>query len=151
MKSLRHRVGVGIAAAILASALVATAQPQEKNPKDKEKDQDKRPRLTLTARPPLGMAPQKVYLTAELVGGPNDAEDFYCPSIQWEWGDGTESESSVDCEPYEPGKSSIKRRWTVEHIFNAGSHRVVLRLKKGDKAITQATVMVEIRPGLRDL
>jgi len=36
-------------------------------------------------------------------------------------------------------------------VFQRGSYHVVLRLKKRDKAITQATVIVEIRPGLRDL
>jgi hypothetical protein len=36
-------------------------------------------------------------------------------------------------------------------LFQRGSYHVVLRLKKRDKAITQATVIVEIRPGLRDL
>jgi hypothetical protein len=67
---------------MLAGAVAVAARPQDKTSKDKDKDQDKRPRLTLTARPPLGMAPQKVSLTAELIGGPNDAEDFYCPSIE---------------------------------------------------------------------
>jgi hypothetical protein len=151
MKSRRHLIGALITSAMLAGAVAVAARPQDKGSRDKEKDQDKRPRLTLTARPPLGMAPQKVSLTAELIGGPNDAEDFYCPSIEWDWGDGTMSESTVDCEPYEPGKSEIKRRWTVDHVFRAGYYHVVLRLKKRDKAITQATVIVEVRPGLRDL
>jgi hypothetical protein len=146
----RHRlVGAGIASLMLAVALAAIPHAQDKASKDK--DQDKRPQLKLTARPPIGMAPQKVVLTVEIVGGPDDAEDFYCPTVEWDWGDLTKSESSADCEPYEPGKSSIKRRWTVEHVFQRGSHHVVLRLKKRDKAITQATVTVEIRPGLRDL
>lgn len=145
--SHRHLAGAAIASLILASTLVAVTHGQDKG----SKDQDKRPQLKLTARPPLGMAPQKVVLTAEIVGGPDDAEDFYCPTVEWDWGDLTQSESTADCEPYQPGKSSIKRRWTVEHVFQRGSYHVVLRLKKRDKAITQATVIVEIRPGLRDL
>ena len=103
---------------MLAAAFAAVAHAQDKASKDKE--QDKRPQLKLTARPPLGMAPQKVVLTAEIVGGPDDAEDFYCPTVEWDWGDLTTSESTADCEPYEPGKSSIKRRWTVEHVFQTG-------------------------------
>ena len=141
-------VGAVLASLMLASALASITQAQDKPP---NKDQDKRPQLKLTARPPIGMAPQKVVLTAEIVGGPDDAEDFYCPTVEWEWGDLTTSESTADCEPYQPGKTSIKRRWTVEHVFQRGSFHVVLRLKKRDKAITQATVIVEIRPGLRDL
>ena len=151
MKSQRRPAAAAVVYFILTSALAHAGQPQDKTSKDKDKDQDKRPRLTLTAKPPIGMSPQKVLLTAEILGGPNDSEDFYCPTIEWDWGDGTQSESTSDCEPYEPGKSSIKRRFTLEHVFRAGQHRVVLRLKKRDKSITQATVMVEIRPGLRDL
>ena len=147
MKS--HRlVSASIASLVLAAALAAGAQPQDKS---KDSAQDKRPQLKLSARPPLGMAPLKVVLTADLQGGPNDSEEFYCPTVEWEWGDGTQSESTVDCDPYEPGKSEIKRRWTVEHVFRAGQYHVVLRLKKHDKAITQASVSLEVRPGLRDL
>jgi hypothetical protein len=145
MKS-RRLAGAGIASLLLAAALVAVTYAQDKAP-----TQEKRPQLKLTARPPLGMAPQKVVLTAEILGGPDDSEDFYCPTIEWDWGDDTKSESTADCDPYEPGKSSIKRRWTVDHVFRAGRYTVVLRLKKRDKSITQATVSIEIRPGLRDL
>jgi hypothetical protein len=148
MKIHRQFVGAGLMSLMLAAALAA-AGSQDKPSKDKELE--KRPQLKLTARPPIGMAPQKVSLTAEIVGGPDDSEDFYCPTIEWDWGDLTRSESTADCDPYEPGKSAIKRRWTVEHVFLAGYHAVVLRLKKHDKVIAQATVRVEIRPGLRDL
>ena len=61
------------------------------------------------------------------------------------------SESTSDCQPYEPGKSEIRRRYVTEHIFSAGNYRVVLRLKKRDKMVTSASVAVEIRPGIRDL
>ena len=90
-------------------------------------------------------------LTAELVGGDNDFEDFYCPAVEWEWGDGTKSESASDCAPYEPGKSEIKRRFTVEHVFQrAAMYRVTFRLKRHSKAVGFATVNVQIRPGLRE-
>jgi hypothetical protein len=149
MKSCRL-VGAGIASLTLAAALAVVGHAQDKA-KDKDNGSDRRPQLKLTARPPLGMAPLKVVLTADLLGGPNDSEEFYCPTVEWDWGDGTKSESTVDCDPYEPGKSEIKRRWTVEHVFSAGQYHVVMRLKKRDKAITQATVSLEVRPGLRDL
>jgi len=35
----------------------------------------------------------------------------------WEWGDGTESEATQDCDPYEPGTSTIKRRYTATHEY----------------------------------
>ena len=83
----------------------------------------------------IAMSPARVVLTAELVGGANDYEEFYCPTIEWDWGDGTQSESTSDCDPYEPGKSEIKRRFTVEHVFRAGAYRVSIRLKRHDKAV----------------
>lgn len=151
MKNHRRLLWAGVACLAFVAAAAAAAQPQDKASKDKDSDKDKRPKLTLTARPPIGMSPARIAITAELVGGPNDLEDFYCAATEWDWGDGTQSETTSDCEPYEAGKSLFKRRFTIEHIFRPGRFRVTLRLKKHDKAISSATVMVEVRPGIRDL
>ena len=153
MNNERRSLWSGVACLVVAAAITAGAQ-QDKSAKDKDKDapdKDKRPKLSLTARPPIAMSPAKVLLTAEITGGPDDFEEFYCPTIEWDWGDGTQSEMTRDCDPYEPGKSTFSRRFTVEHVFRAGHHRVSLRLKKHNKMITSATVVVEIRPGIRDL
>jgi hypothetical protein len=96
------------------------------------------------------MAPARIVLTAELNGGANDFEEFYCSGVEWEWGDGTKSESSSDCAPYEAGKSEIKRRYTVEHVFRAGVYRVMFHLKRHDKTVGNATINIQVRPGLRD-
>jgi len=146
MTNSRRLIAAGVVSFVLTGAMVAAQQPGKSS-----KDEDKRPSLKLTARPPLGMSPTRVVLTADLNGGPNDSEDYYCPTVEWDWGDGTTSESTTDCEPYEPGKSEIKRRYTIVHVFRAGNYRVALRLKKRDKMITSATVLVEIRPGLNEL
>jgi hypothetical protein len=138
-------------ASLMLSVAAGAAQQSNKSSKDKDQDKDNKPTLKLTARPPLGMSPARIVLTGDLTGGPNDAEDFYCPTIEWDWGDGTTSESTSDCEPYEAGKSEIRRRYTTEHVFQAGAYRVALRLKKRDKMVSSATVMVEVRPGIRDL
>jgi hypothetical protein len=121
----------------------------QKNDKDPGVDL-KRPKLTLKAQPIIAMSPARIVLTAELVGGPNDYEEYYCPGVEWDWGDGTQSESSNDCAPYEAGKSEIKRRFTTEHIFKAGMFRVAIRLKRREKSIALATVNIQVRPGLRD-
>jgi hypothetical protein len=82
-----------------------TRQKDDKDSKDgRDKDSNK-PKLTLKAQPMISMSPSKVTMRAELVGGANDYQDYYCPTIEWDWGDGTHSESTSDCEPYEPGKS----------------------------------------------
>jgi hypothetical protein len=111
-------------------------------------DRQARPRLTLRATPAVGIAPARVVLTAELQGGANDYQDYYCASVEWDWGDGTRSEASSDCDPYEAGKSEIRRRFTTDRTFRrAGTHRVVIRLKQRGKEVAAATVNVTIQPG----
>ncbi len=146
LTDLRRFAWAGVASMALGASLAA-AQKSD----DAKKDQDAaRPKLSLTARPVISMAPSRVVLTAEITGGPNDAEDYYCPSVEWDWGDGTQSESSADCPPYEAGKSEIKRRYTVEHVFRAGAYRVTLRLKQHERTMASAAVNIQVRPGLRD-
>jgi len=156
MRHLRRNAWIGAAFLVVSAMVVAAASAQkpDKNSKDSKEPQDpKRPKITLKAQPLIAMAPARVVLTAELVGGDDDFEDFYCPAIEWEWGDGTKSESSSDCAQYEPGKSEIKRRFTVEHMFRLGrpnGYRVTVHLKRRDKSVGAATVNVQVRPGLRD-
>jgi len=149
MSQRRPGAWTGLLSVVL-SATLATAAVGQKTDKDKENSDNKRPQVRLRAQPVIAMAPARVVLTAELVGGANDFEEFYCPTIEWEWGDGTQSESSSDCAPYEPGKSEIKRRYTVEHVFRAGVYRVMFHLKRRDKSVGAASVNIQVRPGLRD-
>jgi hypothetical protein len=68
--------------------------------------------------------------------------------VQWDWDDGTISENSEDCDPYEAGKSSIKRRYSGDHTFRlSGDYRVTFRLKQKDKVIASATTTLTVRPG----
>jgi hypothetical protein len=135
-----------IAAACLALAVPGGVLARQKTEKD-AKD-NPRPRINLRAQPVVGVSPARIVLTAELVGGSNDYEEYYCPTVSWEWGDDTKSESTVDCEPYEAGKSEIKRRFTIEHIFREpGARKVFFRLKRGNKEVAAAWVTVQVRPG----
>ena len=96
MRHLRRDAWTGAASLLVSAMLVAAASAQkpDKGSKDnKEPPDPKRPKITLRAQPLIAMAPARVVLTAELVGGDNDFEDFYCPAVEWEWGDGTKSES----------------------------------------------------------
>jgi len=138
-----------VGASCLLLTVAAAAAPQKDNAKDKDNDA-RRPKITLKAQPTISMAPSRVVLTAELVGGANDYEEYYCPTVEWDWGDGTQSETTTDCEPYEEGKSEIKRRYTVQHVFRTGAFKVMFRLKRRDKAIAAATVSIQVRPGLRE-
>jgi hypothetical protein len=115
----------------------------------REQGGNKKPSLSLKATPAVSFAPARIVVVAELKGGANDNEEFYCPVAEWEWGDLTTSTAEADCAPYEAGKSEIKRRYTVEHRFkDSGSFRIVLRLKKGDRVIAAANSLVQVRPGL---
>jgi hypothetical protein len=109
----------------------------------------KKPSLSLKASPTVSFAPARVVVVAEVKGGPEDFEEFYCPTVEWEWGDLTTSTVEADCEPYEAGKSAIKRRYTVEHRFkNPGSFKIILRLKKGNRVIASANSQIQVRAGL---
>ena len=109
---------------------------------------DKKPSLSLKATPPAGFAPLRVHLTVDVRGGANDYADFYCPTVQWDWDDGTISENSADCDPYEAGKSSIQRRYSADHTFRlSGDYRVTFRLKQKDKVIASATTTLTVRAG----
>jgi hypothetical protein len=121
--------------------------------------QNKKPSISVKANPPVGFAPLRVVVTAELKGGTNDFEDFYCASVEWDWGDDTKSESKTDCEPYEPGKSEIKRRFVQDHTYRelsrmGGSEfgaagptqfRVRFSLKQKNKVVGSGQTTVEIR------
>lgn len=110
-----------------------------------------KPSVTVKSTPVVGFSPARMVVTAELRGGDDDYQDFYCATVEWDWGDDTRSQAGADCEPYEAGKSTIKRRFTIDHVFNtAGDYRVEFRLKQKNKVVARGTTDVKIRPGIRD-
>jgi hypothetical protein len=110
---------------------------------------DKKPSLSLRATPPMGFSPLRVRLGVDVKGGSNDYADFYCASVEWDWGDGTMSENSSDCEPFEPGKSSIQRRFSAEHVYRGqGAYKVIFKLKQKDRVVGTASVTVQVRSGV---
>ena len=112
---------------------------------------DKKPSLSLKANPPAGFAPLRVHLTVDVKGGANDYADLYCPTVQWDWDDGTISENSEDCNPYEAGKSNITRRYSADHTFRlSGDYRLTFRLKQKDKVISSATTTLTVRAGANE-
>ena len=149
MNILRRFAWAGVPCLALATTLTAAAR--QKDDKDaKEEDATSVRRSRCARSPPSASRPSRVVLTAELVGGADDYQDFYCPTVEWEWGDGTSSESTSDCEPYEQGKSTIKRHFIISHVFRAGSYHVVFRLKHNEKSLAMANANVQVRPGLGD-
>jgi hypothetical protein len=133
------------AATILLSTGVSV--PAQSGDKD-EKKEPKRPSLSLKATPGTGMVPVRVSATAEFKGGDDDYQEYYCPAVEWNWGDGTVSETANDCDPYEAGVSQIRRRFTGSHTYKrAGAFRIVFRLKHRDKVLTSQTTLVRLLGG----
>lgn len=136
-----------IGAGCLAGAVSLAGNSDQKESKD-----PKKPSLAIRAAPAISFSPARVVITAELRGGAPDDPELYCPEIEWDWGDGTRSESTENCEPYEEGKSTVKRRWTITHTFETqGMYRVQLRLKRGTKTIVAGNNTVQVKPGVRDM
>jgi hypothetical protein len=131
-------------ALVLLASTVPSAQAEKEDPKK----EPKRPSLALKATPGTGMVPARISATAEFKGGDDDFQEYYCPSIEWNWGDGTVSEASNDCEPYEAGVSQIRRRYSQSHTYKRpGAFRIVFRLKNRDRILTSQTTTVRLLGG----
>ena len=114
-------------------------------------DEAKKPSLALKATPPVGFSPLKVRVVVDVRGGDDDYADFYCPKVEWDWNDGTISESSEDCDPYQAGKSAIRRRFSSEHTFReSGTYEIYFRLKQKDRIVAAGKGTVQVRAGLRE-
>ena len=143
------RAWLVVVAGAVAASISLSAQDDGKDKKD-QKDQRKAS-LALKANPPIAFSPAKMVVSAELKGGTEETDDYYCPNLEWDWGDGTKSESNQDCAPFEAGKSTIDRRFSASHTFEiAGQYRVMLRLRRGTKTIVSGTINVQVKPGVRD-
>ena len=144
---ISRTTAIGALAAIVCATLLAgplAASPQGK-------DDKKKPKITVRASPQAGFSPLRIVLTAELKGGDSDHPDFYCPTIEWVWGDDTRAQTTGDCDPYEAGKSEIRRRYTTSRIFNiSGEYRVEFRLKQKDRYVGSGSTVVRVQPGIRD-
>ena len=139
---------VAAATLVLASWSLSAAGDQ----KDEKDKRVKGPSLALKVSPSVAFSPARVVVTAELKGGTDVDEELYCPGLEWDWGDGTVSEASEDCEPFAAGTSTIKRRWVASHTFEtAGNYRVLLRLKRGSKTVVGGNTTMQVKPGVRDL
>ena len=142
------------AAALFLAVLYAAflAPPAAGTVPEQDQDKMRRPKLSLRANPAISFSPSRVYFTAELRGGADDYEQFYCPTVEWDWSDGTQSETTQDCEPYEAGKSEIKRRYSAFHVFEyAGRYNVSLRLKRNNRVLVASNTSIQVRPGARDV
>ena len=142
---IHPRRALSLLAVLVVALATGSASSAQRN------GDDKKPSLSLRATPPVGFSPLKVRLVVDVRGGSDDYEDFYCPAIEWDWGDGTVSGNSQDCDPYQAGKSTIQRRYSIEHVFRQpGTFQVFFRLKQRDRVIAASSSNIQVRPGVRD-
>lgn len=128
----------------LAAAISFAASSKSSDPKDTPKDSGK-VTATLRATPTMAFAPARITLTAQLKNVSATDADLYCPTVEWDWGDGTVSEASNDCEPFQPNKSEIQRSFVTQHVYKTGGEYVVkLSLKKSERVVAMATASLNI-------
>jgi hypothetical protein len=145
--SFHSRPALLILASLLAAA-GATYAADQKEADQKDTAKHERPSLSLKLNPRTAMAPAAVTATVELKGGSSNFEEYYCATIEWDWDDGSRSETTPDCEPYDEATSEIRRRYTVQHNFRRGGfYRVSFRLKKKDKVLAVVTSTVQVSGG----
>ena len=112
---------------------------------------DDKPSISVKSSVSMGFAPFHTVLTADIRGGADDYEPFYCAKVEWDMGDGTMAEQELDCDPYEAGKSQIRRRFVREQVFNSpGEFRVMFRLKQKGKVVGAGSTTVRVSPGIQD-
>ena len=150
MSSYRMSVpAFGLAAALAVASSPALAQTPAPQPAGS--DQPKKLSIDLRITPAVSFAPSRVRAIADLKLPEDRTAEFYCASVEWDWGDLTESEESNECEPYEAGVSDVRRIFSAEHTFHSGGrYRVQLRLKRNRKVLVSASTTVTVRPGVRD-
>ena len=126
-------------AVVLALGLLGGVGPAEAG----DAGNAKKPRLDLRASPRMAFSPVSVLVVAELKGG-GDHEDYYCPGLEWDWGDGNLSSQESDCEPFQDG-STVERRFTARHAYRAaGNYSVRLTLRRASRTVAVASVPVVV-------
>jgi len=135
--------------AISTAALLAATFAPAREARAAE-DGQKKPNLELRVTPRMGFSPIEALFTLELEGG-DEHEDYYCPELEWEWGDGSRSVTESDCDPYVAGETKIDRRYTNRHLFKrSGNYNVVVRLKRVDRTVAKVTATLTVRAGIGD-
>jgi len=106
-------------------------------------DHPQKPHLDLRATPRVAFSPVEVMVIGELKGG-QDVEEFYCPGLVWDWGDGSRSAHEADCSPFQDG-TELDRFFTARHAFRVpGSYSVRLYLVRAGRTVTMATVPIMV-------
>jgi hypothetical protein len=131
---MRWHAGSWAAVAVLSFASVALAGDAGK---------PRKPQLDLRATPRVAFSPVEILITGQLKGGV-DLEEFYCPGLEWDWGDGTRSAYESDCEPFESG-AALERFFRARHAYREpGAYNVRLTLRRASRTVAAASIAVTV-------
>jgi hypothetical protein len=102
--------------------------------------------LRLKALPQIALTPARISFTGFLSGNRN-LERYYCPEVEWRFGDGARSVLSPDCHSVENRDlTPINRLWSVHHNYRwSGVYDVKLILRRDGRAVATATTQVVVR------
>ena len=132
-------------AGLLALAAVSYSGPARAG----DASAEPRPHLDLRATPRVAFSPVEVFLMGELKGG-QDSEEFYCPGLVWDWGDGSRSAHESDCTPYQDG-AHLDRLFSARHAYRApGAYSVRLFLIRAGRTITMAMTPIMVHGRFAD-
>jgi hypothetical protein len=82
-------------------------------------------------------------VVGKLVGG-DDVEDFYCPCLEWDWGDGSRSMREGDCPPFDD-ETQMARLFSVMHRYReTGDFKATLTLRRGGRTVASAAVSIRV-------
>jgi hypothetical protein len=91
----------------------------------------------------MAFGPVSVLVVAQLQGG-DEHEDFYCPDLEWDFGDGSRSSSQSDCEPFVPGMT-LERHFMARHDYlRAGDYEVKVTLRRATRTLAVASARVTV-------
>jgi hypothetical protein len=94
----------------------------------------------------MAYSPVSVLVLAQLVGG-DEHEDFYCPDVEWEFGDGSRSAQQADCEPFTEGMP-LERHFRARHAYlRPGDYEVRVTLSRASRTLAVATTRVTVHGG----
>jgi hypothetical protein len=130
---MSHRVAPAMILLFLATSVSAG-----------ERAKLRKPRLDLKATPSFSFTPANVLVTARLSGG-DDVEDFYCPTLVWDWDDGGRSAHQADCPPFVAG-TPLERRFTAQHAYvRPGVYNVRVHMLRASRSLAVASASVTVR------
>lgn len=104
------------------------------------------PQLEVIAEPVSGEVPLVVTFTAKLRGAESNDKRFYCPSIEWSFGDGTNEAIAATCVPYTPDVQVQATYETTHRYEKPGTYTVTFMLNELQSKPLRVDVLQELLP-----